>query len=625
MTGLDEVQEMLPNNAMIQEARYEASDIVFYTQNREFFLDNEEVVRSLVSKLKKRVEIRPAPSIRADPADAKKKIEEIVPEEAGMENILFKPGFGKVIIQVKKPGAAIGKSGSTAKKIKKETRWMPEVERVPAVDSKVVKRAREIIHEGSDFRKDFLDDIGEKIQLEKGIGDEWIRVTGLGSFRQVGRSCILLQTEESKVLLDCGMDPSGKGEDAYPYLNVSEIDFKDLDAVILSHAHLDHCGIIPFLYKYGYEGPLYCTEPTRDLMILLQMDYLDVVRKQGKSAPYDSQAIKEEVKRTITVPYGEVVDITPDMRLTFNNAGHILGSAAVHLHIGEGLHNIVYTGDIKYDKTKLLRPADPKFNRVETLILESTYGNQKGKTPPRRKANKRFKKLIRETIKNGDKVIVPTFAVGRAQEIMVLIAEESEKNYFDVPVYLDGMIWDATALHTAYPGYLSRDVQKKVFAEEDNPLLKDCFKRVGSHDEREEAMKGGPAVILATSGMVTGGPIISYLDNLAENPDNRLIFVGYQAQNTPGSVIQSGEENVHLPGNDDATEMKLDIKTIEGFSGHSSKQQLLNYVQNLPNKPRKIICNHGDGSATFALSSTLHKMLDIDTSAPQNLETIRLN
>ncbi len=616
---------MLPDDAMIQDAKYEASDIVFYTKNRDFFLDNEDVVRQIVSKIKKRVEIRPAPNIRLDEAKAKSTIHDIVPDEAGLDEMHFQPGFGKVVIHAEKPGLVIGKSGSTLDEIKEKTRWMPEVVRVPAVDSKIVDRAREIIQEGSEFRKEFLNDVGKKIQLEKSIGDEWIRVTGLGSFRQVGRSSILLQTEESDVLLDCGIDPTGEGQDAYPYLDAPELDLDRLDAVVVSHAHLDHCGMVPYLFEYGYDGPVYCTEPTRDIMIMLQLDYLDVARREGNMAPYDSTAIKEEVKRTITLDYGEVADITQDMRLTFNNAGHILGSASAHLHVGEGLHNIVYSGDIKYDKTELLRPADPKFNRVETLIMESTYGSKGGDMPDRKKAMKKFKKWIRQKVKEGEKVLIPTFAVGRAQEIMVMIAEESEKDYFDVPVYLDGMIWDATALHTAYPEYLSKKVQDKVFKQEDNPFLKDCFKRVGSNDERQDVIKGGPCVILATSGMVTGGPIMSYLEHLAEDPDNRMIFVGYQASNTYGRKIQSGRSKITLPGNDRPTELNLDVKTVEGFSGHSSRNQLINYVKNLPNNPQKILCNHGDDSSTFQLASTFHKIFNTDTSAPQNLETIRLN
>ncbi|MCJ7479026.1 MAG: beta-CASP ribonuclease aCPSF1 [Candidatus Nanohaloarchaeota archaeon QJJ-7] len=622
--SLDELIEELPDNAMIKDARYEASDIVFYTGNREFFLDNDDVIRDMVSRVKKRIEVRPDPSITNDQDAAEEAIKEIVPEDAGVDQIIFEEPFGKVVIRAEKPGLVIGKNGSTLDKIKEETYWMPEVDRVPAIDSKIVDRAREIMTEGVEFRKEFLHDVGKKIELEKDVGDEWIRVEGLGGFRQVGRSSVLVQTEESNVLMDAGVDTSRQGRDAYPHLDVPELDLKDLDAVIATHAHMDHVGLIPYLYEYGYEGPVYCTEPTRDMMVLLQLDYLDVARKEGGKAPYDSSAIKEEVKRTITVDYGEVTDITPDMRLTFNNAGHILGSASAHLHIGEGLHNIVYTGDIKYDQTKLLRPADPKFNRVETLILESTYGGKKDKMPRRDEANKDFVKKAKETLENGGKLIIPVFAIGRSQEIMMILAEEAEKDWFDFPVYLDGMIWDATALHTAYPEFLSKDLQNKIFHEDENPFLIDNFHRIGSHDERENVYEEGPAVILATSGMMTGGPILSYVENLAEEKDNRLIFVGYQAPGSLGSRIQSGERSVELP-NGKEVDINMQIDTVTGFSAHSDRQQLINYVGNLPNKPQKIITNHGEKSVSFDLSSSLHKIYDVDTEAPPNLESIRLN
>lgn len=624
--SLDDLIEKLPDDAMISEAKYEASDIAFYTKNREFFLDNEKVVRQLVSEIKKRVEIRPDPSITTEQEAAEKAIKEIVPEEAGLKRVLFEEPFGRVVIRARKPGLVIGKSGETLDKIKKETYWMPEVERVPAIDSKIVDRAREIMMEGVDFRKKFLDDVGKKIQLEKSIGDEWVRVAALGGFRQVGRSCVLIQTEESSVMLDCGVDTSQEGgRDAYPHLDAPELDLEELDAVILSHAHMDHCGLIPYLYQYGYDGPVYCTEPSRDMMVLLQLDYLDVARKEGGKAPYDSKAIKEEVKRTITLDYGEVADITPDMRLTFNNAGHILGSASVHLHIGEGLHNIVYSGDIKYDKTKLLRPADPKFNRVETLILESTYGGKHDKMPRRDKANKYFKRQVKEVIEGGGKVLIPVFAIGRSQEMMMLLAEEAEKDYFDCPVYLDGMIWDATALHTAYPEFLSRDIQKQIFHDDANPFLQENFHRVGSYNERQDVInESGPAVVLATSGMMTGGPILSYVEHLAHDENNRLLFVGYQAPGSLGNKIQRGDKKVELPSGKQV-KIEMDIDTIKGFSGHSDRQQLVNYVGNLPNKPKKIITNHGEQSVSFDLSSSLHKMYNIETTTPQNLEIVRLH
>lgn len=622
MEALDKVKSDLPSDAMIVESNYEGSDIVFYTKNREFFLDNEDIVKKLVSKLKKRVEIRPHPSISMNTDDAREKIKEIVPDNAGLEETIFQPTFGKVIIRVEKPGLAIGKSGEILEKIKQETMWVPEVERIPAIDSKIVDRARELTDGNAEYRKEFLNDIGEKIRLKKSIGDEWVRVTSLGGYREVGRSSTLLQTEESKVMLDCGINPGGQGKEGYPYLNVPELDLKELDAVVLTHAHLDHCGFIPYLYEYGYEGPVYCTEPTRDLMILLQLDYIDIAKRENGRSPYDSKAIKEEVKHCITLDYKEVTDITPDMRLTLNEAGHILGSASAHLHIGEGLYNLVYSGDYNYSGSQLLNQADPNYNRIETIITESTYGNQKGESVSYKEAADKLVKTVKKALKRGGHVLIPVFAVGRSQRIMVTLSKEIRKGNIDSNVYLDGMIWDATALHTAYPEYLSKDLQNQIFHEGENPFLTEQFNRVGSSTDREKIIDGDPSIILSTSGMITGGPVMCYLDKLAEDEKNQLVFVGYQAKGTLGRKIEDGQRKIKV--NNSEVNINMQVDQVKGFSGHSDRNGLVNYISDLSDKPNKVITVHGDNSSTFSLASSLHKMFNIDTTAPQNLETIRL-
>ena len=211
-----------------------------------------------------------------------------------------------------------------------------------------------MLYQNSDYRRKFLDKVGHRIydgwRREK--KNEWIRLSYLGSGRQVGRSCIFLQTPESRVLLDCGINVASN-EKPYPYLEAPEFDINELDAVVLSHAHMDHCGFIPYLYKFGYKGPVYCTEPSRDVAALLLLDYIKIQRADGQEPIFDSEQIKEMMKHTITLEYDEVSDITPDVRITMYNAGHILGSAMVHLHVGNGLHNIVYSADQKYGTTLL--------------------------------------------------------------------------------------------------------------------------------------------------------------------------------------------------------------------------------------------------------------------------------
>ena len=624
MKDLEDVKGLLPPDANVKDLRYEASDVVLYTESEDFFLDNSQTVKEIVSKIKKRVEVRPTQKLSHDPDKAKSRLKEILDDEAGLEEVIFQPSLGKMLIRAEKPGAVIGKNGEGLQEIREETLWAPQVERVPSIDSKVVDRARELTVEDPDFRKDFLHEVGEKIRLNKSVGDEWIRISTLGSCRQVGRSCFLLQTEESKVLLDCGINPSAEPgtPENFPYLNAPELDLQQLDAVILSHAHMDHCGMIPYLYKMGYDGPLYCTEPTRDLMIMLTLDYIGLAHGEGGDAPYDSSHIKKAVKRTITPEFGEVTDITPDMRLTLKNAGHIIGSSLCHIHVGEGLHNILYTGDYNYDNTEMLRAADTNFQRVETMITESTYGGKEDKQTPRDESNKKFLSKMKQTLNKGGKVIVPVFAVGRSQEILGLLADEMDRDYFDYPVFIDGMIRGANALHTAYPEFLSEKVQDKVYRDE-SPFLKDNIETIGSYNERQEVFKEGPCVILTTSGSITGGPVMSYLKEEASDPDNSLIFVGYQFEGSLGRKIQNGADQIDIDG--EKIDVNLDVSTVSGFSAHSDRQQIINFSKNLRSTPNRILCNHGEESKCFSLASTLHKILHIDTSAPQNMEAIRLN
>lgn len=620
MEELEDIREMLPPRSNISEIKYEASDIVLYTDSKDFFLDSSETVKKLVNKLKKRIEVRPTAKLFKDPETAKELIEETVPEEAGLEEVIFQPSLGKVILRVERPS----RLDNIRKKVKEKALWSPQVERVPAIDSKVVDRARELTVEDPEFRKEFLHDVGKKIRLDKSAGDEWIRVSSLGGFRQVGRSCVLVQTEESNVLLDAGIDPKAEPgtPDNYPYLNAPELDLHDLDAVVLSHAHMDHCGMIPYLYKMGYDGPLYCTKPTRDLMIMLTLDYIGLAHSEGGDAPYDSSAIKKAVKRTITPDFGEVTDITPDMRLTLKNSGHIIGSALTHLHVGEGLHNILYTGDYNYDSTETLRPADTDFRRVETMITESTYGGRDDEQTPREEANKKFLSKVKQTLNKGGKVIVPVFAVGRSQEVLALLADEMDRKYFDYNVYIDGMINDANALHTAYPEFLSKKIQSKVHRE-NSPFLKENIQSIGSHTERKQVHEDDACIILTTSGMLTGGPVLSYLEKEASDPDNALIFVGYQAEGTLGRKIQKGRSPVKING--ERVEVNLDVSSVSGFSAHSDRQQVINYCRNLRSTPNKVLCNHGEKKKCFSLASGIHKSLNINTSAPQNLEINRLN
>ncbi len=372
----DIIKEILKNlpEKSISDVAFEGANIVLYTKDKEFFLDNSGLIKKIVDDIKKRVELRPDPSITMDMEKAEKEIRKIITKEAGIDQVLFDPQRSIVVIEADKPGLAIGKQGAFLREIRKNTLWVPLIRRKPAIRSKLIENIRVVLFKESEYRRKFLDKTGHRIYdgwlREK--KHEWIRISYLGGGRQVGRSCLFLQTPESRILLDCGVDVASD-QDAYPLLEAPEFNIQQLDAVIVSHSHLDHCGFVPYLFKYGYKGPIYCTEPTRDVMSLLVLDYVKIMRSEGKEPIYTTEDIKEMVKHTISLEYDEVTDITPDVRITLYNAGHILGSSMVHLHIGNGLHNMLYTGDMKFGRTRLLEPAVTTFPRLETLMIESTY------------------------------------------------------------------------------------------------------------------------------------------------------------------------------------------------------------------------------------------------------------
>ena len=369
------ILEHIPKEAEVTRIEYEGPAIALYTKKPGILIEQSSIITDIVGIIRKRIVVRSDPTVRASEKETKKIIKEIVPKEAEITNINFDPSLGEVIIEAKKPGLVIGKNGAVLQEIIRQTRWRPRILRSPPLPSKIISHMRHFLHSESKERERILRVAGERIfrPLIYEVGD--VRITALGGFQEVGRSAILVQTRESQVLLDCGINPGASSPfDAFPRLDVPAFDLEMLDAVVITHAHLDHCGLLPLLFKYGYDGPVYCSAPTSSLMTLLQLDYLDVLSKQGVMAPYDQKDVRECVLHTFPLRYGVVTDIAPDIRLTLHNAGHILGSAVVHLHIGEGLHNIVYTGDYKYARTTLLEPAVTEFPRVETIITESTYG-----------------------------------------------------------------------------------------------------------------------------------------------------------------------------------------------------------------------------------------------------------
>lgn len=621
------IKEILPE---FKKVEFEGPDIVIYLDDPNQIYSNESVLKQLATNLKRKIIARSMETKEEE--ETKKIILDIVPKEADIKSIKFSEKFKEVYIEAVKPGLVIGKNGATLRKIIEMTGWIPKILRVPTIDSEVIRVTRNLLIKEDGERKKFLASLGKKLSSKEVIKSSHVKILPLGGFRQVGRSSLLVETEHSKILIDCGISPEPgvlgieEAEKAFPQLASLGFTLNEIDAVVLSHAHMDHIGFVPYLFKYGYDGPVYATPPTKELAQLLLMDYINIIEKSGYTPPYGSKDIKNMLLHFVTRDYNEVTDVTNEVKLTLHEAGHILGSASVHLHIGEGLYNILYSGDIKYGFTRLFNAANTKYPRIDALFIESTYGGKQDVFPRRYEAERKLMETIKKTLERGGSVLIPLFSVGRSQEIMVVIDEyiKNKEFSFDAPVYLDGMILEASAIHTAYPEYLKEGLQNKIFSGNspfENPIFEIAKK------DKKEILESGPSVILASGGMLNGGTSLEYLKLMIEDPKNQLIFVGYNSSSSLGRKLQNGIKEVPLLDEDGKLkkyQVNIQIETIEGFSGHSDRNQLISYVKNLTPKPKKIFVMHGEEDKTVEFAKAINGIMHLPAYAPNNLEKINL-
>jgi predicted metal-dependent RNase len=402
------ILDSLPPEAQITTARFEGPSIAVYTKNPKFSLTELTYhLSSLSRSLKKRFVVRTDPSIRLPEDETRDEISKLLSKEIIVSAVFCDEATGEVILEVNKPEVI---DAEMVIRLAQSTGWISHTRLSPHIPSTSISTMHSTLKASARERSNFLQELGKKIfrppllirqrstdnyssggkyldpnskVVKKGNGiseyrhfsREEVMLFCLGGVKQVGRSCFIVMTPESRVMLDCGINPAEPEPlNAFPRLDWFNFNFDELDAVVISHAHIDHQGFLPTLFKYGYRGPVYCTEPTLPLMTLLQMDSVKIAKSNGTYLPYEVRDIYEVIKHCITIPYGKPTDISPDITVTLNNAGHIMGSATVHLNIS-GAHNILYSGDYKYAKTQLLDGALSIYPRVETLITESTYGN----------------------------------------------------------------------------------------------------------------------------------------------------------------------------------------------------------------------------------------------------------
>ena len=643
--------ESIPKESQITLARFEGPNIALYTKNPRFSLTELTYYLSSLSKnLKKRFVVRTDQSIRLQEDETRSIVSRILPKEVIVSALFCDEATGEVVLEVNKPESVISE---TIISIAEATGWIAHLRRSPHIPSMSIKNIHTILKSSSKERSNFLRELGNRVfrdpiikkedetqekenmsekalvndKQNKNWNNKEVYIFCLGGVKQVGRSCFIVMTSESKIMLDCGINPGENNAiDAYPRIDWFDFKLEDLDAIIISHAHIDHQGFLPTLFKYGYDGPVYCTEPTLPLMNLLQLDSVKISQNNGVYCPYEIRDINEIIKHCITLPYGKPTDISPDTTITLNNAGHIMGSATVHLNIS-GAHNILYSGDYKYAKTQLLDSAVSNYPRVETLITESTYGASSDLMPDQRVVYNSFTENINQTLTNGGKVLIPVPAVGRAQEIMLVLDKEmKEGRLIEAPIYIEGMISEASAIHMSYAHYLGQEVRRSV-SQGINPFQSEYFTVVNGWGKRDEVLKDqNPAIIMATSGMLEGGPSVEYFKEIATKENNKMIFVSYQINGTLGRRVLDGNTNevsmMEKNGKVKVIPLKCKTQKIDGFSGHSDFNQILNFVSRI--KPKRVLVNHGERTKSENTASTIYNKLGIRSSVPDNREILKL-
>lgn len=643
----------VPPEARIVSAKFEGPNISLYTLNPKFSLTELTYYLSSLSRsLKKRFIVRTDPSIRLSEEQTRAAILKVLPSGLTISAVFCDDATGELVLEVNRPELI---TPDIIIAIAENTGWIAHILRSPHIPSSIINIIHSNLKGSAKERSLFLQSLGKRIfrhplivgnerEDYSNVGEtaapndqprtrprprskEEISLFCLGGVKQVGRSCFIVLTPESKIILDCGINPGeNPGLSAYPRIDWFNFNLDEIDAVVISHAHIDHQGFLPALFKYGYKGPVYCTEPTLPLMALLQHDSVKIAKNNGTYLPYESRDVNEVIKHCITLPYGKPTDISPDITITLNNAGHIMGSATVHLNIS-GVHNILYSGDYKYARTQLLDSAVSIYPRVETLITESTYGNSTDIMPDQSTVYRTFTESLNQTLLAGGKVLIPVPAVGRAQEIMLVLDKEMrEGRLIEAPIFIEGMISEASAIHMSYAHYLGYDVRKSV-SQGVNPFQSEYFTAVNGYGRRDEVLNDeNPSVIMATSGMLEGGPSVEYFKEIAQNKLNKIVFVSYQINGTLGRRVIDGRISeasmLDEKGKLKVIPVRCSTQKIDGFSGHSDFSQILNFISKV--RPKRVLVNHGEKSKSENVASTVYSRLRIKSMVPDSREIVRL-
>ncbi|MDE1823777.1 MAG: MBL fold metallo-hydrolase [Candidatus Micrarchaeota archaeon] len=408
-----------------------------------------------------------------------------------------------------------------------------------------------------------------------------MKLTFYGAAGEVGRSCIMIESDDTRILLDSGVK---LGEhDEYPLIDDKEL--QGIDGVILSHAHLDHSGYLPHIYSAGYMGHVYATKPTFELSTVLISDYMRISNPSNVT----KDGLAKLQRHFKQVEYYEDFKIK-NLNIRLIPAGHILGSAMIE--VWDSRNRLLYTGDVNFRTTKLLDAAPSGHIKVDTLITESTYAGDKEEFQSEKKILDDMVKSINETITRGGKTVVPSFAVGRAQEVLLMLDDYMKSGRLQkVTIYMDGMINKAMRIHRHNVVFCRDELQKRILLNEDDPFKSVNFKDVRTKQERSRIMSSDESsIIVTTSGMLTGGPILRYLERMAADSKNRMVMVGYQAEGTTGRAIFDGAKEIMIK--DKKVQIRMDVSMYH-LSAHADRVQLMHFIGSMKDL-KNIFIVHGE-------------------------------
>ncbi|PKN19418.1 MAG: MBL fold hydrolase [Deltaproteobacteria bacterium HGW-Deltaproteobacteria-6] len=465
-----------------------------------------------------------------------------------------------------------------------------------------------------------------------------MKIKFLGAARTVTGSCFIIETDQARFAVDCGMH---QGSDTIERRNLDTTPYDParIDFFIITHAHIDHSGLLPRMVQHGFSGPIYATEPTGDLLNILLLDsaHIQEVEAAGKNKRYartgmktdavplytvkDAEAVTPHIK---TRKYDETFSPGPGISVRFQDAGHILGAAMVELFIEENgeTSKLVFSGDIGRPRQLLMKDPCP-VREADYLFMESTYGNRNHKGE--QESLEELASAIRYSYKNGEKVVIPAFAVERTQEILysLHLLLRDGKLPKDMPVYLDSpLAIKATEIFHHYHSYLDGETQILLKNGEDPLRLPNLKLSVTTEESVRINETREPAIVISASGMANAGRIKHHLRHNLWRSGASIVFVGFQAEGTPGRKIVDGAKKIRIFNEDIAVAAK--VFTINGFSAHAGQDQLLDWLKGFQNKGMQVFLVHGESSAQDNLASLIREKFGFSVTIPDYLEEIRL-